>query len=160
MLIREAISSDEEAIWAIMQPIIAAGETYTFSPQSTKEQLLAFWCAGDKHVFVAEKDGKLLGTFFIKANQATLGAHIANAGFMTHPEATGQGIGWAMGKRALIEAKQLGFHAMQFNFVVKSNQVALRLWQKLGFEIIGEIPDAFQHPRLGLTNAYIMYQKL
>lgn len=96
----------------------------------------------------------------IKDNQPDLGSHIANAGYLTLPSARGKGVGMDMGEFSLVEAKRLGYQAMQFNIVVKSNQGAVRLWQKLGFEIIGEIPEAFNHLHLGMTNAYIMYQKL
>jgi ribosomal protein S18 acetylase RimI-like enzyme len=158
--IRKAIPADHDQIWEIIEQVISGGDTYVFDPSSGKEKMLAYWCAPDKHTFVATVNDKVAGTFVIKDNQPDLGSHIANASYMTSPSAAGQGIGKAMGGFSLAEAKRLGYKAMQFNIVIKSNDRAVRLWQKLGFEIIGEIPEAFNHKQNGLTNAYIMYCKL
>lgn len=158
--IRKTLPGDHDALWNIIRQVIATGDTYAFDPASSREKMLAFWCANDKHTYTALQDGKVVGTFFMKDNQPDLGSHIANAGYMTDPEASGQGVGKAMGEFSLQEARRLGYKAMQFNIVVKSNTRAVQLWQRLGFSIIGEIPEAFQHPVNGLTNAYIMYQKL
>jgi len=157
--IRKSIPSDNDEIWGIIRAVISSGDTYVFSPVSSKEKMLNFWCGGDKQTYVALIDKKIVGTFFIKDNQPDLGSHIANAGYMTSPAVFGRGIGKAMGEFSIAEAKRLGYKAMQFNIVVKSNETAVSLWKKLGFEIIGEIPDAFDHQQNGLTNAYIMYRK-
>ncbi|HEY2584068.1 MAG TPA: N-acetyltransferase [Mucilaginibacter sp.] len=158
--IRKAISSDHDEIWDIIREVISTGDTYVFSPDSSKEKMLTFWCKGDKNTYVALINNKIVGTFFIKSNQPDLGSHIANAGYMTLPSALGKGIGTEMGMFSLREAKRLGYKAMQFNIVIKSNERAIALWKKLGFEIIGEIPDAFNSTQNGLINAYIMYRKL
>ena len=158
--IRKAQSQDQDTIWEIIQAVIAKGDTYVFAPDSPKEQMLAFWCGKDKHTYVAEINHKIVGTFFIKSNYPDLGSHIANAGYMTAPNESGKGIGRTMAELSLKEAKKLGYQAMQFNFVVKSNEKAIKLWQSVGFQVIGEIPEAFQHQSLGLTNAYIMWKKL
>jgi ribosomal protein S18 acetylase RimI-like enzyme len=158
--IRKAASADNDQIWEIIQQVIASGDTYVFDPQSSKEKMLAYWCAADKHTYVAAIDNTVVGSFVIKDNQPDLGSHIANASYMTLPAASGQGIGKTMGAFSLEEAKRLGYKAMQFNIVIKSNERAVRLWQSLGFSIIGEIPEAFNHKQNGLTNAYIMYRKL
>ena len=158
--IRKAKKADREEVWEIIHEVIKTGDTYTFAPDSPKDEMLAFWFGEDKFTYVAVLDEKVVGTFFMKSNQPGLGSHIVNAGYMTSPEAFGQGIGTKMALFSLEEAKRLGYRAMQYNIVVKSNEVAVRLWQKLGFEIIGEIPEAFDHPQNGLTNAYIMYRKL
>ncbi|MBL7817026.1 MAG: GNAT family N-acetyltransferase [Saprospiraceae bacterium] len=158
--IRKAHLSDAEDIWDIIREVITAGDTYTFDPQTPKEKMLAYWLAPDKHTYVAESDNRIVGTFIIKDNQPDLGSHVANAGYMTAPHAFGQGIGRKMCAFSLEEAKRLGYLAMQFNIVIKSNERAVKLWQQMGFSIIGEIPEAFQHQSLGLTNAYIMYRKL
>ena len=158
--IREYNEADKEQIWKIIKPIIRKGDTYVFAPDSSRDNMLDYWCGEDKNTYVAISDEKILGTFFIKENQPDLGSHICNAGYMVAQEAQGKGIGRQMAEFSLKEAKRLGFKAMQFNFVVKSNAGAIRLWQKLGFEIIGEIPEAFQHSEKGLTNALIMYRKL
>jgi ribosomal protein S18 acetylase RimI-like enzyme len=158
--IRNAINNDYDAIWEIIRDVIATGDTYVFSPTSSKEKMLSYWCAPGAHTYIALLNNELVGTFVIKDNQPDLGAHIANAGYMVSPLAAGQGIGKAMAAFSLQEAKRLGYKAMQFNIVVKTNERAVRLWQHLGFSIIGEIPEAFNHRVHGLTNAYIMYKKL
>lgn len=160
MEIRPARPVDSDVVWQIIRQVIAAGDTYVFDPDSSREEMLAYWFAPDKYTYVALLENQVAGTFFIKPNQPGLGSHIANAGYMTAPEARGRGVGKAMCTFSLAEAKRLGFHAMQFNFVVKSNEGAVRLWQSMGFQIIGEIPDAFNHLRDGLTNAYIMYRTI
>lgn len=158
--LRKATPADHEPIWEIIQQVIASGDSYVFDPDSSKEKMLAYWCGSDKHTYVAELNGKIVRTFMIKDNQPDLGSHVANAGYMTAPGSSGQGIGKAMGAFSLDEAKRLGYKAMQFNIVIKSNERAVRLWEKLGFTIIGEIPEAFNHKQNGLTNAYIMHRKL
>lgn len=158
--IRLAEVEDQDFIWGIIKQVISKGDTYVFAPDSGKDKMLSYWCDANKHTYVAIIDEEIIGTFIIKQNQPDLGAHVANASFMTHPSYFGQGIGTAMGEFCLREAKRLGFLSMQFNIVVKNNQPAIRLWEKLGFRIIGEIPEAFQHAKLGLTSAYVMWRKL
>jgi ribosomal protein S18 acetylase RimI-like enzyme len=158
--IRKATPEDQDQIWDIIRQVIAEGDTYVFSPESSKEKMLAYWIGSDKHTYVATINDTVAGTFIIRDNQPDLGSHIANASFMTSPSAEGQGIGRAMGEFSLVEAKRLGYKAMQFNFVIASNERAIRLWEKLGFKIIGEIPEAFNHKKHGLTNAFIMYRKI
>ena len=165
--IRKATQEDWPLIWLIIKTVIAAGDTYTFAPDSPEEEMMAFWFSPDKHTYVAilseppaSAAGAVAGTFFLKANQSGPGSHVGNAGYMVSPEARGKGVGRQMAEWSLGEARRLGFTAMQFNFVVKSNVYAVKLWQDIGFEIIGEIPDAFDHRQNGLTNAYIMYRKL
>jgi len=175
--IRKANEDDHDEIWEIIKASLSNGDSYTFPPDAPRGEMLAFWCGADKSTYVAvsteqpksagilsddlhNPHEKIVGTFFLKANQPSLGAHVANAGYMVAPDAKGMRVGRTMAEFSLDEARRLGFKAMQFNFVVKSNTVAVKLWQKLGFEIIGEIPEAFQHKENGLTNAYIMYRKL
>lgn len=160
MLIRSTQPQDADAIWAILQPIIAKGDSFAFAPDTPREAMLGWWMAPDKHGYVAELDGAVVGSFVLKDNQPGLGSHIANAAYATAPWAGGRGIGETMGAYSIEEARKLGYKAMQFNIVVKSNERAVRLWQRLGFSIIGEIPDAFNHLEHGMTNAYIMYQKI
>jgi len=161
VLIRKYEEKDKEEIWEIIEYVISQGDSYTFALDTPREFALEDWCSPDKHTFVAvDENEKVVGTFYIKPNQIGLGAHIANGSYMVVPEARRKGIGRLMGEHSIEEAKKLGFHAMQFNFVVKSNEKAVNLWKSLGFEIIGEIPEAFRHRENGLTNAYIMYRKL
>jgi ribosomal protein S18 acetylase RimI-like enzyme len=158
--IRKASSSDHDETWNIIRAVISLGDTYVFAPGSSKEKMLGIWFGEDRLTYVALIDNKIVGTFFIKENQPDLGSHVANAGYMTSPTAVGKGIGKAMATFSIKEAERLGYKSMQFNIVVKSNENAISLWKKLGFEIIGEIPDAFNHHQNGLTNAYIMYRKV
>lgn len=158
--IRPIRPTDADAVWHILQAIIATGDAFAFLPDTPRDTMLAWWMAPDKHGYVAEAEGQVVGTFVLKDNQPGLGAHIANAAYATAPEAGGRGIGRQMGAWSIEEARRLGYRAMQFNLVVKSNERAVRLWQRLGFQIIGEIPEAFNHRTEGLTNAYIMYQKI
>lgn len=158
--IRKATASDYDSIWEIIKAVISTGDTYVFAPDSSREKMLSIWCGTDKHTYVALAEQHIVGTFFMKDNQPDLGNHIANAGYMVSPSFSKSGIGRRMAEFSLKEAKNLGYTAMQFNIVIKSNDRAVKLWQKLGFEIIGEIPDAFRHAQLGLTNAYIMYRRI
>lgn len=157
---RLATSVDEDAVWEIICTVIRTGDTYVFDPNSPKEKMLGIWFGPDKQTYVAEEDGAIVGTFFLKENQPDLGNHIANAGYMVAPDVRSRGVGRQMAEFSLAEARRLGFTAMQFNLVVKTNEKAVRLWQQIGFQIVGEIPNAFRHPQWGATNAYIMYQEV
>jgi ribosomal protein S18 acetylase RimI-like enzyme len=158
--IRKAEERDFDSIWNIIEQVIAGGDTYVFAPDSDRTTMLDYWCGNDKHTYVAEINHEVAGTFIIKDNFPGLGSHVANASYMTRPGAFGKGIGRSMAEFSLTEAKRLGYRDMQFNIVVKTNDRAIRLWQKLGFEIKGEIPDAFKHSEKGYTDAYIMWKRL
>ena len=158
--IRNAKAEDCDQIWEIIKEVISKGDTYVFDPYSSKETMLNYWYGPDRHTYVATDEEKIVGTFMIRDNQPGLGAHVANGSYMVSQAASGKGIGKKMGEFSLAEARRLGYKAMQFNIVIKSNVRAVHLWQNLGFKIIGEIPDAFNHKQNGLTNAYIMYRKL
>jgi L-amino acid N-acyltransferase YncA len=160
MTIRLANQTDHEAVWHIISNVISTGDTYVFAPDSSKEKMLTYWFSADKRTFVAEENNEILGTFYLKENQMDLGSHIVNAGYMVSENARGKGLGKTMAEFSLEEARRLGFRGMQFNLVVKTNEKAVRLWLKMGFKIIGEIPEAYKHSELGYVNAYIMYQKL
>ena len=160
MLIRPATRADRAAIWAILEPVIRAGETYTLDRDMGEDAALAYWFGADKAVFVAEEDGAVLGTYYLRANQAGGGAHVANCGYMTAAAATGRGVARAMARHSFDAAKARGFRAMQFNFVVASNERAVGLWQSLGFDIVGRLPGAFDHPALGFVDALVMVRVL
>ena len=159
-IIRPAISADHDALWSILEPILRAGDTYVYAPGSTREEMLAIWLATGKFSYVAELDGQVAGTFFICANQPGLGNHVANAGYMVHPNFRGRGLAKTMCLFSLEEARRLGFKAMQFNAVVSTNTVAVALWVRCGFAIIGTIPKAYRHQMLGLVDTLVMYQWL
>lgn len=158
--IRRATADDRGAIWGIIGPVIRAGETYTLDRDMGEEAALAYWLGPCKTAFVAEADGAILGTYYLRANQGGGGAHVANCGYMTGAAATGRGVARAMCEHSLSEAKARGFRAMQFNFVVSTNERAVRLWQSLGFEIAGRLPGAFDHPALGFVDALVMIRPL
>lgn len=160
MLIRPALPSDAPAIWSIMEPVIRAGETYTFDREMTESEGLAQWLAAENEVFVVEVEGAVVGTYTIHPNRAGGGRHICNCSFMTQAGAMGRGVGRRMGEHALAHARSRGYRGMQFNFVVSSNERAVRLWQNLGFETVGRLPLAFHHPTLGYVDALVMFQAL
>ena len=151
---------DAEKVWKILEPTIRTGETYTLPRQSTEERALAYWYSSQHKVFVAEDNKEILGTYYLRANQQGGGSHVANCGYMTASWATGRGIANDMCAHSLDLARSLGFRAMQFNFVVSTNKSAVHLWQKFGFEIVGRLPEAFQHPRYGYVDALVMYRQL
>ncbi|MBK4214369.1 GNAT family N-acetyltransferase [Paracoccus caeni] len=158
--IRPATDADHDAIWAILKPVYRAGETYCIPRDITRPEALADWFAAPFTAFVAEHRGRVLGTSHIGANRPAGGSHVANASFATHPEARGKGVARALAEHAKFWARRQGFAAMQFNFVVSSNEDAVHLWQSAGFQIVGRLPDAFQHPRLGAVDALVMFQNL
>ena len=181
MKIRPATAADRDAIWNIFHEIVAAGDTYALDQNISREGALAYWFAPGTRTYVAEGDpvgdgvavpGKptvsptiirarqILGTYFLRPNQSGGGSHVANAGFMVSASARGRGLGRGMAEHCLHEARRLGFRAMQFNYVISTNTGAIRLWEDLGFEIVGTLPSAFRHPDQGYVDVYVMYRSL
>jgi ribosomal protein S18 acetylase RimI-like enzyme len=160
MLIRQSEPRDDDAIWRILEPTFRAGETYPVPRDISREDALAYWRRPGHAVFVAEDAGAIVGTYYLRANNRGGGAHVANCGYVVAPDAFGRGVAQAMCAHSLGEAKSRGFSAIQFNFVIASNERAVRLWQRMGFAIVGRLPGAFQHPRLGLVDAYVMLRSL
>ena len=159
MQIRLARHDDREAIWSILQPTIRAGETYALPTDMSEADAIAYWVGPDRETFVAEEDGLILGTYYLRPNQLGGGAHVANCGYVTAPEATGRDMASTC-EHSLQQARDRGFRAMQFNFVVATNERAIRLWQGLGFETVGRLPRAFLHPRYGYADALVMFRVL
>jgi GNAT superfamily N-acetyltransferase len=157
--IRPYRSDDAEPLWQILAPVLAAGEVFALPRDMSRAAALAYWTGDDRQCLVAEQDGVVLGSYFLRANQQGGGAHVANAGYATHSEARGQGIARQMCLHSLQLAAAQGFRLMQFNFVVASNVAAMTLWQRCGFAIIGRLPEAFLHPRLGYVDAVIMVRR-
>jgi ribosomal protein S18 acetylase RimI-like enzyme len=160
LTIRTATAADTNDIWAILEPVFRAGETYTVARDISKEDAIRYWCAPGNETFVAEEHGRVLGTYILRANQGGGGSHVANCGYMTSPEARGRGVARAMLEHSLGRARERGFRAMQFNFVVSTNARAVRTWEANGFEIVGRLPQAFHHPTLGYVDAFVMYRQL
>lgn len=156
-MIRLATQGDHDAVWAILEPVIRDGETYTLDRDMTREQALAYWFSPGHTVLVTED---CLGTYYLRHNQAGGGAHVANCGYMTAPAARGKGLARAMCAHSLDEARRRGFRAMQFNFVVSTNTRAIALWESFGFVTVGRLPHAFAHPTAGDVDALVMYLDL
>jgi ribosomal protein S18 acetylase RimI-like enzyme len=159
-IVRGVELGDAGAIWRILEPMIRAGETYPLPREMSKDEALAYWMGADHEVFVAEEDGEIVGTYFLKANQKGGGAHVANCGYVTAAAAQGRGLARMMCEHSIKRAKERGFRAMQFNFVVATNENAVRLWQSCGFQIVGRLPGAFLHPKLGYVDTLVMYREL
>jgi ribosomal protein S18 acetylase RimI-like enzyme len=183
MKIRPATEADRDAIWNIFHQVLTASDTYALDPNMSRESAVAYWFAPDTHTYVAEVDADLVGeadrfsgtatpspttemspvivgTYILRPNQTGGGSHVANAAFMVSTSARRKGVGRAMAEHCLSEAHRMGFRAMQFNFVVSTNESAIRLWKKLGFEIVGTLPGAFRHPEKKYVDVYVMYRSL
>lgn len=158
--IRLAKEEDFDAIWGIFQPIVAAGETYSFDTDCTREEAYQQWMAQPEACFVALINGKIVGTYYLKRNYAGNGSHVCNCGYMVSADARRRGIAALMCRHSQEEARTRGYLAMQFNSVVSCNQDAVRLWQSLGFEVVGRVPKAFKHPDLGFVDTLVMYRWL
>jgi len=160
-VIREFRDTDWPEVWELLRATIAAGDTYTFAPDSTEDEIRKAWIDVPTATFVArDAGGALLGTYFIKPNQPGLGSHVCNCGYVVAPRAAGRGVATAMCEHSQTWAIGHGFRAMQFNFVVATNERAVRLWQRLGFEIVGRLPGAFHHRTAGFVDALMMYKTL
>ena len=159
-MIRTAKPEDRNAIWAIIGPVFCSGETYAIDRDISEEDALDYWLGADHETFVFERNGEVVGTYYMCANKDGGGAHIANCGYMTSPTAQGRGIARRMGEHSISHAKSRGYRGIQFNCVVSSNERAIKLWESLGFETVGRIPGGFKHPSLGYIDALIMFRNL
>ncbi|MFE3516742.1 GNAT family N-acetyltransferase [Streptomyces sp. NPDC059166] len=161
-LIREATAADWPAMWAFMQPIIRAGETFSWDRGTTRDQARLMWFPEPPgRTFVAESsDGKVLGTANSVRNHRGGAAHIASASFMVDPAHAGQGVGRALGAHVITQARQDGFRALQFNAVVETNLPAVHLWRSLGLNVVGTLPEGFRHPVHGYVGLHIMHRAL
>ncbi|HXC95898.1 MAG TPA: GNAT family N-acetyltransferase [Edaphobacter sp.] len=160
LTIRLAEPRDFDAIWSILGPVVRAGEVFTLDREMTRDTGLAYWFSDGHEVFVAEADRIVVGSYYLRANQRGGGSHVANCGYMTAAAATGNGVARTMCEHSLERARSRGFKAMQFNFVICSNERAVRLWKSCGFDILCTLPKVFLHPRLGYVDAFVMYREL
>ena len=158
--IRPATPADDSAIWALLEPAFRAGETYPIPRDISRSDALSYWRTPGHSAFVAEDDGRIVGTYYLRANQKGGGAHVCNCGYIVAPGQTGRGVARAMCEHSLGIARERGFAAMQFNFVVASNERAVKLWQSCGFAIVGTLPGVFKHPARGPVDAYVMHRAL
>lgn len=155
-----ASTEDWPGIHRIFAAVTATGDTYPYPPGLGSEEAKAIWLAPSHTVFVARVDDQVTATAYVKANLPGLGDHVANAGWMVHPDHQGKGMGRRFAVYVLDRAREAGFEAMQFNAVVATNDAAFALWESLGFEVIGTVPDAFRHLTVGKVAVHIMYRKL
>lgn len=160
IVIRAATRSDDEAVWRLLEPVIRAAETYALPPDLDRDTALEWWFAPPHQPFVAMMGPDVVGTYYLQPNQRGPGEHVANCGYVTDPARAGRGLATAMCRDSLQRAASGGFRAMQFNLVVSTNARAVRLWQELGFAIVGTIPEAFRHPTAGYVDAHVMHRAL
>ncbi|OYX44913.1 MAG: GNAT family N-acetyltransferase [Rhodobacterales bacterium 32-67-9] len=160
MNLRPATPSDDDPLWAILEPVFREGETYCVPRDISRDEALGYWSGAPHRVFVAEVEGVILGSYFLTPNQRGGGAHVCNCGFVTAPAARGKGVARAMLAHALEAARADGYRAMQFNFVVSTNTRAIAIWRDMGFDVVGRLPGAFRSPRDGFVDALVMYRQL
>jgi len=158
--IRSANINDADNIWGILEPVFRTGETYTLPRDITRDNAISYWFAAGNRVFVAEEDANILGTYSLRTNQLGGGSHVCNCGYITAAHATGRRVARTMCFDSKEQARNSGFQAMQFNFVVSTNERAVKLWQSLSFEIVGRLPAAFDHPSQGFVDALVMFAPL
>jgi L-amino acid N-acyltransferase YncA len=158
--IRNAEEADFDAIWRIFHQVVRQGDTYTYDPETTRAQAYSIWMSSEHTTYVASIEDQFVGTYILRANQPGLGSHVANAGYMVSNDGRGKGVGKAMCEHSLQEARRMGFHAMQFNMVIRTNESAVALWKKFGFSIVGTLPQAYRHREFGLVDAYVMHRFL
>ncbi len=160
MLIRKAEASDAEAVAEIILPTIRGGMTYALDPDLSEADALSYWMGQDRETFVVQDEGRIVGTYYMRPNQGGGGRHVCNCGYMTGTTAVGRGVARRMCQHSLEQARLRGYRAMQFNFVVSTNERAIRLWQLMGFKVVGQLPGAFHHPTTGYVDALVMFQLL
>ncbi|MFG2191919.1 GNAT family N-acetyltransferase [Streptomyces sp. NPDC048639] len=162
MLIKEATAADWQTIWPFFHRIVAAGDTFTFPPDLGEEEGRDWWLLSppDRTVIAVDDAGTVLGSAKMNRNQKGNGSHIASASYMVDPEHGGHGVGRALVEHTLEWARAAGFRGMQFNAVVETNELAVKLYESLGFEVIGTVPEGFRHPTRGHVGLHIMYRAL
>ena len=160
MKIRQATCADFTAIWPIFHEIAAAGDSYGYATDVSKQEACKLWIESPEKTFVVEQNGQILGTYYIKPNQAGPGSHVCNCGYMVAKNARGRGLASIMCEHSQKIAIKLGYQAMQFNFVAITNEIAVSLWKKLGFKTVGVLPKAFNHSSQGKVDALVMHKFL
>lgn len=160
LTIRRATNNDWRHIWPIVSMVFAAGETYAMPANTPEDVARVYWAGEGVATYVAEQGESVVGTYAMRANQRGPGSHVVNAGYMVHESHSGRGIGATMCQHSLSEARAAGYRSMQFNAVVSVNLRAVALWQRLGFDIVGTVPQAFLHPTKGFVDLYIMHRFL
>lgn len=153
--------ADRAVLWTIIEPVIRTGETFALPRDMSEKAALAWWLSSLHTPFVAVSDnGAAVGTYYIRPNQSGGGDHICNCGFMVAEGARHRGVATAMCEHALATARDMGFAAMQFNFVVATNLAAVALWTRMGFLTVGRLPGAFRSPTQGEVDVFVMFKEL
>ena len=163
VVFRRAEPLDWAQIWPIFRDVVATGDTYAFPPDTPELAAKELWMQPGcerRFTYVAQRSASIVATAYLKPNSIGLADHICNAGWMVAPGASGQGIGRRFAAYVIAEAESLGFAGMQFNAVVSTNLRAVRLWESMGFAIVGTVPEAFRHATHGPTAVHIMYRRL
>jgi ribosomal protein S18 acetylase RimI-like enzyme len=160
LTVRAAGENDRESVWDMLEPVARAGEEFALPRDLSQADGLAYWFAAGHEVFVALDEEVVVGSYFIRRNQPGGGDHVANCGYMTKATARGKGIARTMLGHSLRRARERGFRAMQFNFVVSTNERAVKTWAAYGFEIVGRLPGAFRHPQRGDVDVFVMFRTL
>ena len=160
MQIRATTAQDDAALWRMLEPVFRSGETYAIDPSISRQEALRYWTSADAGSYVIAQNGILLGTYYLKTNAQGGGSHVCNCGFITGPDAAGKGVARAMLSDALTRAKTSGYKAMQFNFVLSNNARAIDIWTRAGFDIVGRLPKAFDHPTDGMIDAFVLFKTL
>ncbi len=160
LVIRPAQPEDADALWALLEPVFRAGDTYLIDPDISRADAMAYWTGASHGAFIAEENGTAFGTYYLRRNQSGGGSHVCNCGYITGAAARGRGVARAMLVHSLAEAKGQGFRAMQFNCVVANNTRAVATWEKAGFSTVGRLPGAFLHPAEGYVDALVMWKDL
>lgn len=162
MLIREAHTADWPAIWPFLHRIVAAGDTFTYPADMDEKQAHDGWVLPepDRTVVAVNEAGTVLGTAKMNRNHMGNASHIASASYMVDPAHAGQGVGRALCEYSLEWARAQGYRAMQFNAVVETNTRAVGLYESLGFEVAGTLPEGFRHPVHGYVGLHVMYRRL
>jgi ribosomal protein S18 acetylase RimI-like enzyme len=154
-------ATDWPEVWKLLQPVFQSGETFAFSPDISEDVARDAWLTAPRATYVARNGNDVIvGTYFIRPNQPGLGSHVCNCGYVVSETSRGQGVASLMCEHSQAEARRLGFLAMQFNLVVSTNDGAVRLWEKLGFQTVGRLPDAFRHRTRGFVDAFVMFKSL
>ncbi|MCH8550619.1 MAG: GNAT family N-acetyltransferase [Natronospirillum sp.] len=160
-MIRDYRDTDWPSLWPLLHEVFRTGDTYAVDPAISEVQARAYWTQTPLKTLVFEGEGGgLLGTYYLKTNQPGPGSHVCNCGYIVAPAARGQGLATTLCRHSLDLARDLGYRAMQYNFVASTNSGAVRLWESLGFAIVGTLPGAFCHPQQGDVDAYVMFQTL
>lgn len=160
MEISEVNPSDHAEIWGMLEPVFRAGDTYAIDPDTSQPDAISYWTGADVGSFLCRDESGVLGTYYLKTNAQGGGAHVCNCGFVTGPNARGKGVARYMLEDALNRAKAAGYRAMQFNFVLSNNLRAIDIWHRAGFDTVGRLPKAFDHPSDGMIDALVMFKTL